>query len=96
MCTVILNMERDKDNCKNVVAWYKEVFGFAANAMTALYNVQILKNCATLSELDDKAIANICKVVSKDTVQSVAKLAITRLKFLCFLDLVSIPDLKRG
>ncbi len=58
--------------------------GVWPNAATTLYDVQMLKTCATLSELDDKAIANICKAVSKDTSQSVAKLAATRLKLLCF------------
>jgi hypothetical protein len=36
-----------------------------ANAATALYNVQMLKTCVTLSELDNKAVANICKAVVK-------------------------------
>ncbi len=84
MRTPTLNMARDKDTRKIFVAWYKEVFGFTANATTALYNVQMLKNFVTLSKLDNKADANICKVVNKDTGQSVAKLAATRLKLLCF------------
>jgi hypothetical protein len=84
MHTVTLNMARDKDTRENFVTWYKEVFSFTANAMTALYDVQILKDCKTLSELDNEAVANICKMVSKDTGQSVAKLAATRLKLLCF------------
>ncbi len=37
-----------------------------------------------LSELDDDALANICKAVSKDTGQSVSKVAATRLKLVCF------------
>ena len=58
-------MARDKDTCKKSVAWYKEVFGFAANAATALYNVQMLKTHPSLSELDNEAIVNVCKAVSK-------------------------------
>jgi hypothetical protein len=44
----------------------------------------MLKDAKTLSELDDDAIANICKVVSKDTGQSVAKIAAAKLKLVCF------------
>jgi hypothetical protein len=84
MGTKTLAMERDKDTHKNFVAWYREEFGFTANAPAALYDMQMLKTCLTLSELDDDAIANICKAVSKDTGQSVAKVAATRLKLVCF------------
>jgi hypothetical protein len=44
----------------------------------------MLKDAKTLSELDDGAIANICKAVSKDTGQSVAKITATKLKLACF------------
>ncbi len=65
--------------------WYKEEFGFIANATVALYEVQMFKTCSILSELDkEDAIANICKAFSKDTSQSVAKVATTRLKLVCF------------
>jgi hypothetical protein len=77
-------MTRDRDTCKNFIAWYKEEFGFTANAATALHNVQMLKDAKTLSELDNDAVANICKVVSKDTGQSVSKMATTKLKLACF------------
>jgi hypothetical protein len=60
------------------------IFDVNANAATALHNVQILKDTKTLSELDDDTIANICKAVSKDTSQSVAKIATTKLKLACF------------
>ncbi len=53
------------------------------NAATALYKVQMLKNAKTLFELDNDAVANIFKVVSKDTAQSVAKIAATKLKLTC-------------
>ncbi len=43
---------------------------------------KMLRLC--LSELDNDAVANICKAVSKDTGQSVAKIAATKLKFACF------------
>jgi hypothetical protein len=84
MRTKTLAMARDKDTRENFIAWYKEDFGFTANAVATLYDVQMLKTCSTLSELDYDAIANICKAVSKDTGQSVAKVAVTRLKLLCF------------
>jgi hypothetical protein len=84
MRTKTLAMARDKDTRKNFIVWYKEEFGFTANATAALYDVQMLKTCSTLSELDDNAIANICKAVGKYTDQSVAKVAATRLKLVCF------------
>jgi hypothetical protein len=68
----------------NFLRWYIQEFGFNTNAATALHNVQMLKNAKTLSELDDDAIANICKAVSKDTGQSVAEIATTKLKLACF------------
>jgi hypothetical protein len=64
--------------------WFIQEFGFNTNAATTLYNVQMLKDAKTLSELDDDAVANICKAVSKDTGQSVAKIAMTELKLVCF------------
>jgi hypothetical protein len=77
-------MARDKDTCKNFIVWYKEEFGFTANAATTLHDVQMLKNASTLSELENDAIANICKAISKDTVQSIAKVATTEFKLVCF------------
>ncbi len=77
-------MTRGKYTRKNFIAWYKEEFGFTANAATTLHNVQMLKDAMTLSELDNNAIANICKGISKDTNQSVAKIAVTKLKLVCF------------
>jgi hypothetical protein len=50
-------MARDQDSCKNFIAWYKEEFGFTANAVTTLHDVQMLKTTSTLSELDDDAIS---------------------------------------
>jgi hypothetical protein len=44
----------------------------------------MLKDTKTLSELGDDAVANICKVVSKDTGQSVANIAASKLKLACF------------
>jgi hypothetical protein len=77
-------MARDKDTCKNFIVWYKDKFGFTANAATALYDVQMLKTCSTLSKLDNDAVVVICKAISKVTNQSVAKVAATRLKLVCF------------
>ncbi len=77
-------MARDKDTHENFIAWYNQEFGFTANAATTIYDVQMLKTCLTLSELDNDTIKNICKVVGKDTGQSVAKVAATRLKLVCF------------
>jgi hypothetical protein len=77
-------MARDSDTWDNFLFWYIQEFGFNLNAATTLYKVQMLKDAKTLSELDDDAIANICKAVSKDTSQSVAKIAATKLKLACF------------
>ena len=77
-------MVRDKDTCENIIVWYKEEFGFTANAATALHDVQMLKTCSTLSELDNDTVANNCKAVSKDTSKSVARVAATKLKLVCF------------
>jgi hypothetical protein len=52
--------------------------------MTTLHDVQMLKDTTTLSELDNNAVANICKAISKDTGQSVAEIAGTKLKLACF------------
>ena len=54
------------------------------NAATALYKVQMLKNAKTLFELDNDAVANVCKAVGKDLGTSVAELATTKLKLACF------------
>jgi hypothetical protein len=77
-------MTRNSDTRKNVLIWFIQDFGFNANTVTTLYNVQMLKDAKTLSELDNDAVANICKAVSKDTGQSVAKIAATKLKLSCF------------
>jgi hypothetical protein len=77
-------MARDKDTRDNFLLWYIQEFGFNTNAPTALHDVQMLKDAKTLSELDNDTIANICKVVSKDTGQSVAQIATTKLKLVCF------------
>jgi hypothetical protein len=44
----------------------------------------MFKDAKTLSELDDGAVANICKAVSKETGQSVTRIAMTKLKLACF------------
>jgi hypothetical protein len=77
-------MARDKDTRKNFIAWYSQEFGFTGNAATTLHDVQMRKDAPTLSELDDDAVANICKAISKETGQSVAKIAVTKLKLACF------------
>jgi hypothetical protein len=77
-------MVRDKDTQDIFLLWYIQEFGFNLNAATALYDVQMPKDAKTLSELDDDAVANICTAVSKETGQSVAKIAKTKLKLACF------------
>ncbi len=77
-------MARNSDTRDNFLLWYIKEFGFNPNAATALYDVQMLKDAKTLSELDNDAVANTCKAVSKDTGQSLAKIAATKLKLVCF------------
>ncbi len=77
-------MTRNSDTRDNFLLWFIQEFGFYANAATTLYDVQMLKDAKTLSELDNDAVANICKAVSKDTGQSVAEIAATKLKLRCF------------
>jgi hypothetical protein len=77
-------MARDSNTQDNFLIWYIQEFGFDLKAAPALYDVQMLKDAKTLSELDDDAVAIICKVVSKETGQSVAKIASTKLKLACF------------
>jgi hypothetical protein len=77
-------MTRNSDTQENFLLWFIQEFGFSTNAATALHDVQMLKDTQTLSELDDDAIANICKAVSKDIGQSVAKIAATKFKLACF------------
>jgi hypothetical protein len=73
-------MARDKNTRDNFLLWYIQEFCFNTNAAIALHNVQMLKDAKTLSELANDAVANICKAISKDTSQSVAKIAATKLK----------------
>jgi hypothetical protein len=77
-------MARDRDTRENFIAWYNQEFGFTANTVTTLHDVQMLKDASTLSEFDNDTIANICKAISKETGQSVAKIAGTKLKLACF------------
>ena len=77
-------MARDKNTRENFLLWYIQEFGFNLNAATTLHDVQMLKDAKTLSELNNDAVANICKAVSKETGQSVAKIAATKLKLACF------------
>jgi hypothetical protein len=70
---------------ENVITWFTREFGFSRNAATALHDVQALKDAQALFELDDDdAVANVCKAVSIDVGQSVAKIAATKLKLACF------------
>jgi hypothetical protein len=78
-------MGRDSNTRDNFLLWFIQEFGFNLNTATALYDVQILKFAKTLSELDNDTVANICKAVSKDNGQSVAKIAATKLKLACSL-----------
>ncbi len=77
-------MARNSNTRDNFLLWYIQEFGFNPNVAIALYNLQMLKDAKTLSELDDDAIANIFKAVSKDTGKSVAKIAMTKWKLACF------------
>ncbi len=78
-------MAPNTDTRENVITWFTREFGFSCNAATALHNVQALKDAQALSKLDDDdAVANVCKAVGKDVSQSVAEIAATKLKLVCF------------
>ncbi len=78
-------MAPNTDIPENVITWFTREFGFSRNAVTVLHDVQALKDAQALSKLDDDdAIANVCKAVGKDVGQSIAKIAVTKLKFACF------------
>ncbi len=78
-------MAPNTDIRENLITWFTNEFGFSCNAATVLHDVQALKDALTLSKLyGDDAVANVCKSVSKDVGQSVAKIATTKLKLACF------------
>ncbi len=78
-------MAPNTDTRENVITWFTREFGFSCNAVTVLHNVQALKDAQALTKLDDDdAVANVCKAVKKDVGQSVAKIASTKLKLVCF------------
>jgi hypothetical protein len=57
-------MSPNRDIPEHYITWYKGVFGFTACPTIALYDVQMLKDKETLSELDNSTVVNICKAVS--------------------------------
>jgi hypothetical protein len=67
-------MTRNSDTQEKFLLCFIQEFGFNPNAVTALYNVQMLKDTKTLSELDNDAFANICKALSKDTANQLPRL----------------------
>jgi hypothetical protein len=78
-------MAPNSDTRENIITWFNNEFCFSHNAVTALHNVQVLKDVQALSKLDDDdAVANVCKAVGKDVGQSIAKIAATKLKLACF------------
>jgi hypothetical protein len=78
-------MAPNTDTRENVITWFTREFGFSCNAATALHDVQALKYAQALSKLDDDdPAANVCKAVGKNLGQSVAELAVTKLKLACF------------
>jgi hypothetical protein len=77
-------MAPNTDTRENVITWFTREFGFSRNAATALHDVQALKNAQALPELDNDAVAIVCKVVDKDVGRSVAEIAVTKLKLVCF------------
>jgi hypothetical protein len=80
-----MTMAPNMDTRENVITWFTREFGFSRNAVTALHNVQALKDAQALSKLDDDdAVANVCKAVGKDVGQSIAEIAATKLKLKCF------------
>jgi hypothetical protein len=67
-------MTRNSNTQENFLLWFIQELGFNTNAATPLYNVQMLKDAKTLSELDNDAVANICKAVSKTPASQLPRL----------------------
>jgi hypothetical protein len=72
------------DNKANLIAWYRDVFGFALTVATTLYDEQLLRNKNTLVKLDNINVDNICSTIQRDPTKPIAKVAATRLKLAIF------------
>jgi hypothetical protein len=72
------------DTHANFIAWYRDMFGFTVSAATMLYDVQLVMDKATLSELNDGNINNICPTICQDSNQQVDEVAMTLHKLLSF------------
>ncbi len=78
-------MTPNTDTRVNLITWFATQFGFSIDTATALHDVQVLTDAQALSELDDDdAVASVCKAVGKDLGASIAELAATKLKLVCF------------
>ncbi len=67
LASLLRTMAPNSDTRENLITWFTSEFGYSRNAVTALYNVQALKDALALYKLDDDdAVANVCKAVGKD------------------------------
>ena len=77
-------MTRIPDTRPNLIAWYRDVFGFSDHVATALYDDQLFKDASTIAELRDSEIDSVCCTLCCDSSLPIAELAVTRLKLLTF------------
>ena len=75
---------RNTDTKPNIIAWYREEMGFSLAVATMLYEVQSLDGWTALSQLNDNQVDRICQAIRRDLKESIAELAVTRLKLATF------------
>ena len=75
---------RDTDTKPNIIAWYRQEMGFSNTVATKLYEEQCLDGWTPLSQLDDDQVDRICQAIQRDSKESIAEVAVTRLKLATF------------
>ncbi len=75
---------RPEDTKPNIIAWYRQEMGFSNAVATMLYEAQSLDGWTPLSQLEDKQVDQICQAIQRDLKESIAELAVTRLKLATF------------
>ncbi len=77
-------MPRDSDTRPNFILLFKNALGFPEQVATALYDDQLFKDAATISEFGNSDIDNVCRTLCRDSNLPVPELAVTGLKLLTF------------
>ena len=77
-------MMRNQDTKTNIIDWYRQEMGFSHTVVTMLYKAQSLDGWTPLLQLDDDQVDRICQAIRRDSKESIAELAVTRLKLATF------------